>query len=174
MMTPAVDRLRPGGSEPAVFDQPVEEMVAVDDEVVADRVSEAIAVPEFLVWAPGLVTVTVLLTVQLKVAEPWAPRESVAVSVTEYGVADPVVGVPAMAPVEVLKVSPAGRPVSDHDEIVPPPTTVAEGVNPAMAVPEVEVWAPGLVTVTTSLTVQVNEELVPLNPAESVAVAVTV
>ena len=111
VMTPAVDKLRPGGSEPAVTDQPVDEMVAVEDDVVAESVRVAMAVPEFLVWAPGLVTVTMLLTVQLKVADPVSPRLSVAVIVTEYGVALPVVGVPVKAPVEVLNDRPAGMPV---------------------------------------------------------------
>ena len=73
----------------------------------------------------------------------------------------------------VLKLSPGGMPVSTHDEMVPPPTTEALGVSVAIAVPDVDVWDPGLVTVTTSLTVQVNELLVPEKPAESVAVAVT-
>jgi len=85
----------------------------------------------------------------------------------------PVDGVPETAPVVVLKLSPGGRPVSDHDEMVPPPTTEALGVRVVMAVPEVEVWVPGLVTVTTSWTFHVNTLLVPENPAESVAVAVT-
>ena len=66
-------------------DQPVVEMVAppAEPEVAADSVSGETAVPEFEVWAPGLATVTVLLTVQLNVAEPVAPRLSVAVRVTE-------------------------------------------------------------------------------------------
>jgi hypothetical protein len=57
-----------------------------------------------------LVTDTVLLTVQLKavvVAE--AAWVSVAVTVTEYGVALPVVGVPEMTPVELLMDKPGGR-----------------------------------------------------------------
>ena len=82
-------------------------------------------------------------------------------------------GVPETAPVVVLKLSPGGRPVSDHDEMVPPPTTEALGVREVMAVPEVEVWVPGLVTVTTSLIVHAKLLLVPEKPAESVAVAVT-
>ena len=41
----------------------------------------------------------------------------------------------------------------NHDEMVPPPTTEALGVSVAIAVPDVDVWDPGLVTVTTSLTV---------------------
>ena len=96
-----------------------------------------------------------------------------AVRVTEYGVRLPVVGVPVMAPVVALITRPGGRPVSVQPVMVPPPTTVAEGVSVVMAVPDVEVWGPGLVTVTTSATVQVNELLVPWKPAESVAVTVT-
>ena len=41
------------------------------------------AVPEASDWAPGLVTVTVLVTVQVKLAEPGGPALSVAVTVTE-------------------------------------------------------------------------------------------
>ena len=41
------------------------------------------AVPATLVWSPGLVTVTVLVTVQVKLVEPWYPALSVAVMVTE-------------------------------------------------------------------------------------------
>ena len=81
-MTPAVDRLRPGGREPAVTDQPVDEMEAVDEDVVAESVRDSDE-PEVLVWVPGLVTVTMLLTFQLNVADPVAPRLSVAVRVTE-------------------------------------------------------------------------------------------
>ena len=39
--------------------------------------------PEFLVWAPGLVTVTTLLMVQTTVVVPWKPAESVAWMVAE-------------------------------------------------------------------------------------------
>ena len=85
----------------------------------------------------------------------------------------PVVGVPVKAPVEVLNDRPGGMPVWAHEETVPPPTMEALGVRAEMAVPEVEVWAPGWVTVTTSWTFHVNELLVPEKPAESVAVAVT-
>lgn len=129
------------------------------------------ALPVTLDWVPGLVTATVLLTVQVKVAEPWAPRLSVAVRVTEHEQA--VVGVPEIAPVLLLNDSPDGRPDWAHDEMVPPPVTEALGVNPVMAVPDTLDWLPGLVTVTTSLTVQLKALLVPLKLFESVAVAVT-
>ena len=137
------------------------------------RVSGVMAVPEVSVWAPGSATVTVLSTVQSKTADPWASVLSVAVSVTEYGVALPVVGVPEMVPVVGSMLRPGGRPVADQPVMVPPPMTVAVGTSGVMAVPEVEVWGPGSVTVTTSSTVHVNVSLVPVNPAESVAVAVT-
>lgn len=86
MMAPAVDRLSPVGSEPDVTDQPVDEMVAppAEPDVVADMLTVEMAVPELLVNGPGLVTVTVLLTVQLKAeVEAVAAWVSVAVTVTE-------------------------------------------------------------------------------------------
>jgi hypothetical protein len=63
-----VDELidRPAGRPVAVHD----EMVAVDEESEAEGVSELMAVPDTLVWVPGLVTVTVLLMFQVKVADP--------------------------------------------------------------------------------------------------------
>ena len=84
-----------------------------------------------------------------------------------------MVGVPEMVPVVGSMARPGGRPVAVHPVMVPPPSTVAVGVSGVMAVPEVEVWSPGLVTVTTSWTVQLNEVLVPLKASESVAVTVT-
>ncbi len=65
------------------------------------------ALPDTLDWLPGLVTVTTLVTVQLKVVVPDAPVPSVTVIVTEYS--PPVVGVPVMAPVEGSMESPGGR-----------------------------------------------------------------
>ena len=44
-------------------------MVATDDESVALMARAMMAAPEGLAWAPGLVTVTVLVMVQVKVAE---------------------------------------------------------------------------------------------------------
>ena len=69
VMAPAVDRLNPVGSDPAVIDQPVDEMVAppAAPEVVAAMLTVEMAEPELLVNGPGLVTVTVLLMVQVKV-----------------------------------------------------------------------------------------------------------
>ena len=71
--------VRPGGAPDS--GQPVR--VAADEESVAVSVRVAMAVPDGGRWAPGLVTDTVLVMVQVKVAEPWAPRLSVAVRVTE-------------------------------------------------------------------------------------------
>jgi len=59
--------------------------------------SGVMAVPDTLVCAPGLVTVTVFWMVQANVAVPVNPSVSVAVMVVEYTPA--VVGVPVMDPV---------------------------------------------------------------------------
>ncbi len=64
-------------------------------------------------WLPGLVTVTTLWIVQVKVADPDAPLVSVAVTVTENGLPVAVVGVPLITPVVALMVSPGGRPVAE-------------------------------------------------------------
>ena len=55
-----------GGSPVADHD----EIVAVDDESEAEGVNVLMAVPETLVWVPGLVTLTVLVMVQVNVAVP--------------------------------------------------------------------------------------------------------
>ena len=47
-----------------------EAMVAVDEESLAELSRAVMAVPETLDWAPGLVTDTVLVMVQVKLAEP--------------------------------------------------------------------------------------------------------
>ena len=57
-------------------------MVAVDEESVDGTVSGVMAVPDTFAWAPGLVTDTVLVTVQVKDVEPTNPAESVTVTVT--------------------------------------------------------------------------------------------
>ena len=57
--------------------------VAPDWESVALICRAVMAVPETLDWVPGLVTDTVLVMFQVKVAEPWKPDPSVAVTVTE-------------------------------------------------------------------------------------------
>ena len=74
--------------------------MAVDEESVAATTNGVMAVPETLDWFPGLVTVTVLVTVQVKLVVPKYPSVSVAVMVTEEVPA--VVGVPLITPVEVL------------------------------------------------------------------------
>ena len=77
---------------------------------MALMVSGLMAVPDWLVWLPGLVTVTTLVTFQVKVVEPLSRRTpSVAVTVTEQ--AQAVVGVPVMVPLEEMD-SPAGSPVA--------------------------------------------------------------
>ena len=56
--------------------------MAVDDESVAVTSTGVMAEPVTEVWAPGSVTVTALVIVQSKVADPVNPDESVAVRVT--------------------------------------------------------------------------------------------
>ena len=68
------------------------------------------AVPETSAWGPGFTMATVLETVQVNEVVPVKLAESVAVTVTEEVPA--VVGVPVMAPVELLIDRPAGRPVA--------------------------------------------------------------
>ena len=70
------------------------------------------------------------------------PAASVTFAVTVEVAA--VVGVPEIRPVEALTVSPAGRPVADHEYGVVPPVAASCSVS---AVPVVLVCAPGLVTV---------------------------
>ena len=48
--------------------------MAVDEESVARVGSAVMAVPETFDWVPGLVTLTVLVMVQVKVAEPLSSR----------------------------------------------------------------------------------------------------
>jgi hypothetical protein len=69
-----------------------------------------------------------------------------------------VVGVPVMAPLEPLMVSPAGRPVADHEVMVAADDeSVAELWSVEMAVPVTLDWAPGLATVTVLVMFQVKE-----------------
>ena len=81
--------------------------MAVDEESAAATTNGVMAVPETPDWFPGLVTVTVLVTVQVKLVVAKYPSVSVAVMVTEEVPA--VVGVPWITPVEVLIESPGGR-----------------------------------------------------------------
>src|SRR5215831_17438879 len=83
-------------------------------------------------------------TVQLNAAFPEAPVVSVAVTVTLEVPA--VVGVPVISPEEEID-SPAGRPVAVKVSVCPDAESVAL-ICTLTAVPTVEVWVPGLVTVT--------------------------
>src|ERR1700722_19793452 len=76
-------------------------------------------------------------TVQVNDVDPFAPVESVAVTVT---VDVPVaVGVPEIRPVEELIERPAGRPVAVYFRVWPDAESVAPICRLA-AVPAVEVW----------------------------------
>ena len=71
--------------------------------------------------------------------------------------AQAVVGVPVMAPVEVLMVSPAGSPVADHEEMVAADDeSEAVFVTVEMALPDTWDWVPGLVTDTVLVMFQVK------------------
>src|ERR1700730_642558 len=100
--------------------------------------------------APGV------LTTQVKVVAPWAPVVSVAVTVV-VGVAG-VVGVPVISPEELID-SPAGRPVAVKVSVWPDAESVAV-ICLLTAVPTVDVWVPGLVTVTMLPVVAVVKTLI--------------
>jgi hypothetical protein len=137
---------------------------------VAELVSGVMAEPAPEDWADLPVTVTVLVTVQVKAAEPAWPLLSLAVSTTD---AEPgVVGVPVMVPVELLIESPAGRPVADQVITGLEAVSVAELVTGAMAEPVTLDWLPGLATEMTEVTIQ-TKLVEPENEAVSVAVTVT-
>ena len=111
-------------------------------------------------------------TVQEKLAEPLAPVVSVAVTVTDEGPA--VVGVPEIRPEEEID-SPAGNPVADQVRVWPLAES-APCICKLTGLPTVEVWLPGLVTVTVLAAGEftVQEKLAePLAPVVSVAVTVT-
>ena len=65
------------------------------------------------------------------------------------------VGVPVMDPVELLIVSPAGRPVADQVSVAPDWVSVAELETAVIAVPVTADLLPGLATATVLVTVQV-------------------
>jgi hypothetical protein len=69
-------------------------------------------VPVVIDWVPGLVTLTVLVTFQVKAAEPSKVALSVAVTSTLKGEPAAEVGVPLITPVPVLMESPVGSPVA--------------------------------------------------------------
>jgi len=86
----------------------------------------------------------VLLTTQLNEADPEAPVPSLAVTVAVDVAA--VVGVPVIRPEELMD-RPAGRPVALKVSVWPDAESVALTCR-LTAVPTVELWLPGLVTVT--------------------------
>ena len=132
-----------------------EAMVATEELSLTGRVRLAMAAPVAEDFAPGLVTDTAFVTVQVKVALPNAVVVSVAVSVTEQ--AHAVVGMPEMVPVAELMTSPAGKPVADQVRVWPAAESVADETSPTTAAPEMDDWAPGFATTITSEIVQVNE-----------------
>ena len=87
-------------------------------------------------------TETVLVTAQVKVAEPVKPALSVAVTVTEQVPA--VVGVPVMVPVDGVDREPGGQAGGRPGEGGPGRESVAEAVRALMAVPDTGDWLPGL------------------------------
>ena len=122
---------------------------------MAESVTGVMAEPVTSPWLPGLATDTVLATVQVKVADPEAPVESVAVSVTEQ--VHGAVGVPLIVPVDELIERPAGRPVADHvKDVMPDSESVAELVTAVMAVPVTADVLPGFATVTVLVIVHVK------------------
>src|ERR1022692_3377960 len=91
--------------------------------------------PKFGVFDWPVQPVPPLLTIQVNEVVPEAPVVSVA-----------VVGVPVIRPEELMD-SPAGSPVAVSVRVWPGAESVAVICRLA-AVPTVEVWLPGLVTVT--------------------------
>ena len=82
------------------------------------------------------------------------------------------VGVPVMAPVALLSVSPVGSPVADQVRVAPVWVSVALLASVVMALPAALDWAPGLVTATAPTIDQVKLAE-PELPEPSVAVRVT-
>jgi hypothetical protein len=65
-----------------------------------------------------------------------------------------------MAPVVALRERPVGRPVADHELIVAvDEESVAVRVRVEIAFPLVELWAPGLVTVTVLVLLAVTAQV---------------
>ena len=158
LITPVAEAMVTPTGRP-VADQVSPAVVATDEVSVAVAVMLVMAVPDTLDLAVvvGVVTATVLVMVQAMVAVPVWAWLSVAVTVTEQ--AHAVVGVPLITPVAELMVTPAGRPVADHDEMVAPePVVVAVAVTVGeSAVPLPEDLVDGTVTTTVLVTVQVKE-----------------
>ena len=115
-------------------------------------------------------TVTVLVTDQVKDTEPEKPEGSVAVTVGEYD--PPVVGEPLTTPVEATMASPGGRPVADHVKLETDGCESVAVIVSDTGAPDVDDCDAGRVTVTRLLITHVNC-WVSLNPPESVAVRST-
>jgi len=126
--------------------------VAVDEVSVPVAVRETGA-PDTEVWFPGLVTATVLVTVQMRAAWPEKPAESVAVRTTLEVPA--VVGVPEIEPDVGSTVSPAGRPVADQVRVEVDEESVPVAARET-GEPETDDWLPGSVTATVLVTVQMK------------------
>ncbi len=133
-------------------------------------VTVEMAVPDNEDWLPGLVTATVLVTVQVRDAVPEKLDPSVALRTTAQ--VQGAVGVPVTDPVVALINSPAGSPVADHVNVAPDWVSLAEFVTVEMAVPVTDDCVPGLTTETLLVTVQVIE-VEPKKPAVSVALRTT-
>ena len=130
--------------------------VATDEESLETGVSELTAEPETLDLAPGLVTVTVLVMVQVKLTELACDWLSVAVMVTAQ--AHAVVGVPLITPADEMTM-PTGRPVADQVKVAVVDVSVAVAVIGVMRVPDTFDLAlvVGLVTATVLVMFHVNE-----------------
>jgi hypothetical protein len=168
---PVIDPVEPLIDSPAGSPVALQVNVAPDWLSVAEEVRVVMDVPDVPVRVPGLLTVTLLVTVHVKVAVPDWPDGSVAVSVTEQVQGDD--GVPEMVPVDVLMDRPAGRPVADQvKDDTPACESVAVSASGVTAEPVTLVRPPGFVTATVLVTVQ-EIEVVPEKPAPSVALRVT-
>ena len=163
----------------ALIDRPVGRPVAVQPSVATEDVSVAVgvkvvmAVPDTFDLAPGLVTATVLVMVQVKLTDfAYVVGEPLSVAVTVTAQAHAVVGVPLMMPVAEAMERPTGRPVAVHVTIAVDDVSVAVAVIGEMAVPDTFdfVVVLGLVTATVLVMVQVNETAFRYPPSEAVMV----
>ena len=152
--------------------RPVADQVSVSPgrESVAPTANGVIAPPDTELCAPGEVTLTELVTVQVKVAEAVVEAESTTETVTWKVPA--VVGVPVMMPVEELMARPTGSPVADQVSVAVDDESVAPTTSPATDTPEPLSWFPGEVTVRMLVMVQVKLDEAA-KPLPSVAVTVT-
>ena len=148
------------------IDRPAGRPVAVQVSVAVGLVSVAagvrvvMAAPETLDLVPGLVTATVLVTVQVKLTElEYVVGEPLSVAVMMTAHAHAVVGVPLITPVPEAMEIPAGRPVADQVTVAVDDVSVAVAVIGEIAVPEMFDLAvvPGLVTAMVLVMFHVNE-----------------